>query len=307
MLAMTDASQTQQLIPWIGASALGFFSVAIGSQIFAARQGQPLMEIATRWSRLLAVVLGVTYLAFAMEWSLAANRSPWSFATVLLIGAILLVTIAAWFRVKGFSFEDIPLFPSYFRNEESGEWPTSADHISLREWIRKQGFRQVEFLGAYPFPETFIREYHFDSKDGRTRLCVSFIPKGIKQLCVSHAASSISADGVRYVTDNAFAPYGGLYPDNWIVDRKPLRRSVAKLLERHQRRIETSGKEFSPWIDLPLEDVKEQHRLLEKANRDNGILNPRSNWEEYGRFSQEGCYRMWKEILLLHYFGMVTR
>ena len=70
--------------------------------------------------------------------------------------------------------------------------------------------------------------------------------------------------------------------------------------------MKASGNDFAPWADLPLDDVREQHRLLKKANEERGILNPRTKWEKHGRFSQEGRYRMWKEILLLNYFGIAA-
>lgn len=306
MLAMTEASQTEHLMPWIGAFAAGFAFIAIGGRWVFMRLGQPLLEIVARWSRLFAISLSATYLAFIMDWSIAENRPPWSLAAFLFLSCILFVTVHTWFKVRGFSYEDTPLFPNYFRNEEPDEWPTNSNHIRLREWIREEGFRQVGSLRAHPSPEFCIREFHFDSEDGLTRFSVNFIPRGHDGLCVSHAASSVAHDGVRYITDNAFVPFGGYFPDNWILDRKPFTQSAAKLLERHRKRMKTSGKEFSPWMDLPANDIKEQHRLLEKANRDHGILNPRTKWAKFGRFSQEGCYRIWKEILLLNYFGIIA-
>ena len=306
MLAMTEAGQAEQLNLWIGALSLGCIFITIGGRWFFARHGHPLLEITTRWSRLMAISLSVTYVAIAMDWTIATNRPPWSLAAILLLGCVLFVTISIWLKVRGFSYEDGPLFPRYHRNPEADEWPTSPNHIRLREWIRKQGFRQVESLLAYPFPETCIREFHFDSKDNLTRFCVSFIPRDMDRLCVALSVSSVTEDGDRYVTDNAFSPFGGYFPDHWKIDRRPFSRSPENLLERHRKSIKSTGKQCTPWLDSPSDDVKDQHRLLEKANRDRGILNPRQNWEEYGRFSQEGCYRMWKEILLLNYFGVVV-
>jgi hypothetical protein len=306
MLAMMEAGQTENLTLWIGAFSLGSVFITIGGQWFSTRHGHPLLEITTRWSRLIAISFSITYAAFAMDWAIATNRPPWSLAAFLLLGCVLFVTINIWFKVRGFSNDDGPLFPRYHRNQETDEWPTSPNHIRLREWIREQGYRQVDSLLAYPVPETCIREFHFDSKDNLTRFCVSFIPRGVDRLYVAHSASSVTEDGDRYVTDNAFAPFGGYSPDHWKIDRRPFNRSPKNLLERHQKSMKSAGKQFTPWLDSPADDVKEQHRLLEKENRDRGILNPRQSWEEYGRFSQEGCYRMWKEILLLNYFGVVV-
>ena len=304
MLAVAQASQTEFLMTWVGAIALGAAFVSIGGQWASMRLGQPLLEIIARWSCLLAISFGASYAFYGMDGFMADSRPPWSIILFLLLGCLLFDTIRTWLKVRGFSYEDTPLFPHYRRNEETDEWPADPTYIRLREWIRKQEFKQVESLRAYPFPELCIREFHFDSKDDLIRLSVNFIPRGLDTLYVTHSASSISKEGERYVTDNAFLPYGGYFPDKWILDRKPLTRSPSKLLKRHNERLNASGKEFTPWQDLPLNDINEQHRLLERTNEDRGILNPRPNWEQYGRFSQEGRYRLWKEILLLKYFGV---
>ena len=303
---MIEAGQTEQLIPWVGAMALGFAFISIGGQWGFARRGQPMFEIAARWSRIFTISFSVTYVAFAMDWPIAENRPLWSLSAFCIVGCLLFATVHAWLRVRVYSYEDTPLFPNYFRNEEPDEWPTDSRHIELREWIRGKGFRQVGSLRANLFAEYYIREFHFDSEDELTRLTINFIPQGRSGLCVSHAVSSVAKDGVRYITDNAFAPFGGYFPNNWILDRKPFNRSVAKLLERHQERIKNSDKEFSQWQDEPANCTKEQHRLLEKINRERGILNPRAKWEQYGRFSQEGRYHLWREILLLNYFGIIA-
>lgn len=307
MLAAGEASQLDALMPYVGffAAAAAIFSIA--GQWVSIRLGQPALEILARWSRLTTFSLGVTYLAFTLQWSLAENRPPWSLALIVFLACLLFETINTWLKVRSLSYEDTPLFPKYTSNEEQDEWPTDHAHIRLREWVRKQKFRQVASLRAHPFPGFCIREFYFDSKDGLTRLSVTFLPRGLDSLYVTHTATSLTSDGERYVTDNAYLPYGGCFPDTWALDRKPLTRSPARLLKRHIKRMEDSGKKFSPWADLPLDDVRHQHRLLEKENKDRGILNPRSSWEEYGRFSQEGRFRMWKEILLLNYFGLAVQ
>ena len=274
---MEGASQTEHLMPWLGAFAVGSAFVAMAGRWASMRLGQPLLEIVARWSRITAFSLGFTYLTYAAGWWSAESRPPWSMVLFLSLGCLLFETVRTWLKVRGFSYEEKPLFPRYFRHEESDDWPTDSMYIRLREWIRGQGFRQVEVLRAYPFPELCIREFHFDSKDGLTRLSVNFIPRGLDTLYVSQTASSVTTDGNRYVTDNAFVPHGGCFPDNWILDRKPLNRSPAKLLKRHHERMEASGKDFSPWRDLPLDDVKEQHRLLKKADEERGDLNPPTN------------------------------
>ena len=304
MLAVAQASHMENLMTWVGAIAIGAALVSIGGQWISMRFGQPLLEICARWSCLLAASFGAAYLLYSMDESMLDSRPPWSIVSFLLIGCFLFDTIRTWVKVRSFSYQDTPLFPRYTRNDDTDEWPVDSAYIRLREWIQKNGYKQVESLRAYPFPELCIREFHFDSSDATIRFSVNFIPRGLDTLYVTCSASSISKEGDRYVTDNSFLPYGGYFPDKWKLVRSPLMRSPSRLLKRHEKRLAKSGKEFMPWLDLPLNDINEQHRLLERTNEDKGILNPRPNWEQFGRFSQDGRYRMWKEILLLKYFGV---
>ncbi|MBG30667.1 MAG: hypothetical protein CMI31_11800 [Opitutae bacterium] len=304
ILAVAQASPPENLMTLVGAIAIGAALASIGGQWAAMRFGEPLLEICARWSCLLAISFGVAYLLYSMDESMVGRRPPWSIISFLLIGCLLFDTIRTWVKVRGFSHQDTPLFPRYTRNEDTDEWPADSTNIRLREWIQKNGYKQVEALHAYPFPELCIREFHFDSSDETIRFSVNFIPRGLDTIYVTYSASSISKEGDRYVTDNSLLPYGGCFPDKWKLVRRPLMRSPSRLLKRHEKRLVKSGKTFMPWLDLPLNDTKEQHRLLERTNEDRGILNPRPSWEQFGRFSQEGRYRMWKEILLLKYFGV---
>lgn len=42
---------------------------------------------------------------------------------------------------------------------------------------------------------------------------------------------------MRYVTDNLYLPFGGFYPENWLVERLPWRRSLPRLMARHEQRM----------------------------------------------------------------------
>lgn len=305
LLAFADAREDQTMT-WMGAVVLGLALFALAGYWVSARKGQPLLEIMARWARILAISLGGTYLIVFFGWSNAGPKTIWSMTLFFFLGCFLFETIGTWLRVRLFSYENTPLFPRYSRNEEDDKWPTISTFIVLREWIREQGFRQTEALLAHPVPEICIREFHFDSPDGTIRFTVSFVPKGSTHLYASFAVSSVTEEGARYLTDNTFVPQGGCFPDNWVLDRKPLSRSPHKLLKRHKARMAASGKNFVQWEDSPMEDIGEQHRLLERENEKKGMLNPRIKWEKHGRFSQEGRYRLWKEIFLLNYLGIAS-
>ena len=56
-------------------------------------------------------------------------------------------------------------------------------------------------------------------------------------VCYKIASASITDEGSRIVTDNFYIPFAGFYPENWFVERLPLRRSLPRMLARHRARI----------------------------------------------------------------------
>ena len=98
-------------------------------------------------------------------------------------------------------------------------------------------------------------------------------------------------------------PFAIFTPENWIMARKPLTLSLAKLLLIHKRRVEESGVQPEKFDTEPFADLEEQRRKLEEVNIHHGFLHPQEYHEEYGRLTSEGRYRMWKEMWLMSYFG----
>jgi hypothetical protein len=140
-----------------------------------------------------------------------------------------------------------------------------------------------------------------------TRVQITFLPQinGAISVCCSLSTQTVS--GYRYVTDNLFLPFGGFYPENWLVERRPWTRSLATLLARHRARLAKAHEMAQPWSTEPLIDLNAQQRELEQVNTELGFLMPHAEREDYGKMSYEGRYRVWKEILLLNYFGRSAR
>jgi hypothetical protein len=105
------------------------------------------------------------------------------------------------------------------------------------------------------------------------------------------------------VTDNTFLPFGGFYPENWFLERRPLTRNFSRLFKSHKKRIENTKEVFVDWDEEVVDDVNQQQKMLEKVNTDMGFLFPIHQREEYGKITWEGRYRVWKEIWMLNYFG----
>jgi hypothetical protein len=179
--------------------------------------------------------------------------------------------------------------------------------LKIREWLRAQGFRQVQALKAEIGGGVFLRVSIYHDAQAQVRVQVTFIPQPNGAISVCFAVTSIAADGSRYLTDNLYIPFGGFYPENWLVERAPWRRSLPRLLARHRARLLKSGAVIVPFTMEPLEDFNAVQRELDEVNTDLGFLNPRSQREDLGKFTHEGRYRVWKEIWMLNYLGRSVR
>jgi hypothetical protein len=165
----------------------------------------------------------------------------------------------------------------------------------------------VQALKAEVGPGIYLRVSIYQDSEAGIRLQVTFLPQGNGALAVSYSLSTNTAGGYRYVTDNLHLPFGGFYPENWLVERNPWRRSLARLVKRHRARLARGNEMPVPWTTDPLNDLNLQQRELEQINTELGFLFPQADREEYGKISHEGRYRVWKEYWLLSYFGKSVR
>ena len=124
-------------------------------------------------------------------------------------------------------------------------------------------------------------------------------------MCASMA--SRTAGGIRHVTDNLYLPFAGFYPENWLVDRSPWRRSLPTLLKRHRARLKNETETLLEWDTEPLADLNAQQHALEQVNTELGFLFPHHERDEHGKMTVEARYRVWKEVWLLNYLGVSAR
>jgi hypothetical protein len=139
------------------------------------------------------------------------------------------------------------------------------------------------------------------------RLQVTFLPQGSGAITVCYSLTSLTLDGRRYVTDNLYIPFAGFYPESWLVERRPLCRSLPRLLKLHRARIAASGQSVVPFASEPAADLNEAQRELDRLNVELGFLYPHGQREDHGKITQEGRYRVWKEIWMLKYLGRAAR
>jgi hypothetical protein len=262
--------------------------------------GLPILHVFSRWLRwflfaaLFAFFLDVFGLSFRPAWV--------HFLTGLAVWFVI-ETGYNWLAIKALSRSELPLFPTFRENSDGDEWPADEHFIQIKEWLKAEGFKRVEALKAELFEGTYLRASIYESADQLDRIQILFLPKRQGGSSACYTIQTFSTEGQRIITDNQFLPYGGYYPENWELARKPLIGSPKRLLALHRKRVTKSA--INPGVSdsSPLEDLNDQQRILERLNMETGFLVPRPQQEEEGKISSDGRYRLWKEMWLLAYLG----
>lgn len=264
------------------------------------RVGSPMLSIVDRWLRWFVFAFGAAQLCVDFK---VIDRPFWVLALAFFILWFLGETLYNWLAIAAHSLSPLPLFPRYTVNSSGEEWPVQSRLLKVREWLRAQGFRQVQALKAEIGGGIFLRVSVYQDPQARVRVQVTFIPQGNGAISVCYAVTSLGADGSRYLTDNLYIPFGGFYPEDWFVERAPWRRSLPRLLARHRARLLKAHAEPVPFTTEPLEDFNTVQHELDQLNTELGFLHPRGEREDLGKFTHAGRYRVWKEIWMLNYLG----
>lgn len=268
------------------------------------RYASPVLAIANRWLRWLIFAFGAAYIVRDFEF---IQRPYWVLSAVFFLVWFLGETLYNWLAISALSVSPLPLFPRYASNESGEEWPTQTRLLKVREWLRAQGFKQVQALKAEIGGGIYLRVSVYQDAEVRLRVQVMFLPQANGSITVCYVLSSLAGDDRRYVTDNLYIPFGGFYPENWLVERAPWRRSLRRLMLRHRDRLTRAGVTTEPWTNDPLTDLNAQNSELDRLNTELGFLHPHHEREDLGKITHEGRYRVWKEIWMLDYLGLPTR
>lgn len=287
-------------------SYLLFAAMVISLVLFQVNQryGSPLLSILNRWLRWITFSLFCAKISLDFEW---IDRPFWVLAVSFFLLWFLGETLYNWIAIHALSVSPLPLFPRFTINTSGEEWPTNPRFLKIRDWLRAQSFKHVQALRAEIAPGIFLRVSIYQDAAAQIRLQITFLPQpnGAISYCCSFSTQTVS--GYRYVTDNLYLPFGGFYPENWLVSRNPLRRSLPRLLARHRRRIVQANEMALNWSTDPLNDLNAQQVELEQINTELGFLTPHQDREEQGKMTYEGRYRVWKEIWSLNYLGRSAR
>lgn len=267
------------------------------------RLASPLLAIPIRWLR------WVLFALFAAE---ANARSGWidrPYGVVLLLAFLFWLLAESafnWLRVSAISLSPLPLFPKFVLNSGGGEWPTNRRLLKVRDWLRANQFTTVQALKSEVGGGIWLRVSVYQNQANTVRLQVAFLPQENGAITVCYGLSSETESGRRYITDNFFLPFGGFYPEHWLVDRSPWRRALPRMLDYHLRRMKEANETAVAWQTDPLADLNRQQQQMEQVNTELGFLMPSAEREEHGKITPEGRFRVWKEAWLLDYFGLPT-
>ncbi|HEY0944065.1 MAG TPA: hypothetical protein VGD81_02320 [Opitutaceae bacterium] len=268
------------------------------------RFASPVLAIVNRWLRWLIFAAGAAKVSSDFGW---IDRPFWVLAAIFFLVYFLVETLYRWLEIHALSVSALPLFPRFAVNASGEEWPTHPRLLKIRDWLRREGFKSVQSLKAEVAPSVYLRVSVYQDAEAKVRVQVMFLPQANGSVSVCYSFASQTVSGFRYVTDNLYLPFGGFYPESWLVQRSPWRRSPARLLAMHRDRTARGGEIVVPWTTEPLVDLNAQQRELEQVNTELGFLFPHGQREENGKMTTEGRYRVWKEIWLLNYLGRSAR
>lgn len=268
------------------------------------RYASPVIAIVNRWLRWIIFVLLFTKVTLDLG---LLDRPFWVLAAGYFLLWFLGETIYNWLAIHALNVSPLPLFPRFTLNSSGEEWPTNPRFLKIRDWLRTHGFKHVQALRAEVASGVYLRVSIYHDANAQTRLQITFLPHPNGAISVCYSLSSQTDGGYRYVTDNLYLPFGGFYPENWLVSRHPWRRSLPALIAGHRKRLSSASAIAVPWSTDPLNDLNAQQVELEQINTELGFLTPHQDREEHGKITYEGRYRVWKEIWLLNYLGRSAR
>jgi len=285
---------------------VGFLIVALATILVATslrlRQVPSFrLVLVNRWVRWLLFGFGIAFLA--REWEISV-RPYWALAPGFLLIWILIESVYTWLAVKALSLSDMPIYPRYRPSLDEVAWPVLPYFVRAKEEIRELGLSLDSSLSAELGNGLSLRSMLYFSEDRTTRLQVIFTPRASGSPALFLVFSSHAGDQ-RWVTDNVWLPFGGLFPDDWSVSRHPFQQSTKGLFARHVANLKRWNAEPMPFGGEAVEQLNEEQERLDLASTAGGILFPKRERPEFGKLTGDGRYRVWKQILLLNYLGKV--
>lgn len=291
------APDTSQIILGL---LLGYFLFHLA----AMRSENRLLAVINSWLRWLLFSLLVAGL-FAPAQVGIGDMAFWRLALGAFLLWLLVQTVYTWVLITAINRSDMPVFPRFRVNLQGDSWPPQNRFQLLRQWLRSRGFHRLQNLESSLTAGVVMRSSVYLSEDATVLLHVVFSPRQPNVVEAQYILMTLTQEGEIVMTDNINIGYGGYYPDNWFVQRRPLVHSLEKLLNLHKRRLLRGGVNVRVWDqDLDVQgEMNQKQKELIAVNISSGFLTDPRYAENGGRLTSEGRYRLWKEMLLLKYLG----
>lgn len=260
----------------------------------------PILNLLNKWLRWFWFAGIFTYLLRLLDLS---ARPDWVHFVIGFMLWFLIETGYNWFAIKVLSSSDIPLFPKFKLDKDHSDYASSN---YPKDWLEKKRFKRLSVLKAELMEDLFLRTFIYESADQKTRIQILLTPKRKDGANALYTIYSSAKNGYRLITNNHSLPFGGYYPEDWKVMRKPLIGLLGQLLQLHEKRLANTNAELVPFDGDPLDEINHQQKFLERFNEEQGFLNSLQYRDENGSLSYEGRYRLWKEMWLLAYLGVTV-
>ena len=260
----------------------------------------PFLRIALRWLRWALVSIGF---CFALVYFELSARPFW---VHFITGAALwffVETSYNWLVIRVLSSSDQSLFPQYKDNRQGTDYPADIKFIHTRDWLSNQGFNKLSALTAEIVEGYQLKTFTYQSDDCCTRIQIYYVPSARSGIKEYFSIISRDENGFLWLSENLAHPFGGYYPCSWKVIRSPLSGSIHSLLKKHKLNVSQSSAKLVPFLSTVLEEVNSMQTELRNFNLKAGFLTPQNEC----KISQEGLYRIWKEMWLIAYLGCTIK
>ena len=275
-----------------------FLIILLGLNRLQRSVPSPVNKMFIRWLRLFVTGL---FFGLVLKISVLQGVAYWRLCMIGFLLWCLVESLYIWFYILAWDRSEQPLFPK-IRKVDRVDWPANKRFFLIRDWIRQNHYEEIGAFRYYYEEIVLQQAIIYQSPDKTVRIQVMIIPDSTGVIMDQVIFVSQNSDGVRYISDNIFMPFGGIYPDDWKVKRYASVRRIESLVKRHVDTLARAGVTCVQMEDEPLAWIEETQKLLEALNIEYGLLNPPRDRQEFGKLTGEGRYRIWKELLLLNYF-----
>ena len=283
---------------------LGIMTAAILLARINRRAPSPVWELVIRWIRWAVFAFGCALLTGCIG---LGSHPFWIRVTFFGTLWFLCVTFYNWIAIKALNESTLPLFPKYDPSASGESWPTHPRFLKMREQIRALGFAHMQSATAKITSDVILRVSFFQNASAWVRLKITFMPRASGTAGVCASFSSRTASGRHFITDNVYMPFAGFFPENWFLERHPWKRSLARLLRHHEKRLAANNEHLEPQLTNPVDDLNAHQNTLDRLNTELGFLTPPRERKEHGLVTGAGRYRVWKELWMLNYLGRPAR